>query len=221
MNPDYFQQSHLTLNVKRTPLDYLLYLPANYDPASETRYPLILFLHGSGERGSDLNLVRKIGLTKKLEKGADFPFIVLAPQCPAGSTWVFELDALNVLLNQIVWFYKVDPKRLYLTGLSLGGNGTWYMAARYAERFAAIAPVCGRGIGRSVMPPLQHTPIWAFHGALDDVVPVTESEQMVKDLQEIGADVRLTIYPDANHDSWTRAYDEAELYEWFLSHKLP
>ncbi|MFN8420807.1 MAG: alpha/beta hydrolase-fold protein, partial [Anaerolineae bacterium] len=180
MNPRHFQQSHLTLNVKRTPLDYLLYLPAKYERETETRYPLILFLHGSGERGSDLNLVRKYGLTKKIEKGVDFPFIVIAPQCPAGSTWAFELDSLNVLLNQIVSFYRVDPKLLYLTGLSLGGNGTWCMAQRFPGQFAAIAPICGRGTGRSMVSPLQDTPIWVFHGALDDVVPVTESEQMVQ-----------------------------------------
>lgn len=212
-------QHTLTATItKPVQLSYLLYTPANYDANTAAKFPVILTLHGSGERGSDLNQLRDIGLPKKLETWTDCPFIVIAPQCPTDDIWVLHLDALDAILNQVIENYRVDTKRLYLSGYSMGGNGTWYLATAYANRFAAIAPICGRGTSLSAFARLAKTPIWVFHGAKDDVVLLSESERMVAALKKIDADVRFTVYPDADHDSWTAAYNEPELYTWFLQH---
>jgi predicted peptidase len=205
---------------KRDSLRYLLYLPEDYDRDPGKDWPLILFLHGSGERGDDLETVKNYGLAKKLESWPDCPFIVVSPQCPAGLAWFFKFDALTGLLDLIEQNYRVDRQRVYLTGLSMGGNGTWELATLHPERFAAIAPICGRGISLSPMEQLKEMPIWVFHGAKDPVVPISESERMVEGLRNIGNEVRFTVYPDAGHNSWTATYDNPELYAWFLEHHL-
>jgi predicted peptidase len=203
---------------KRVRLNYLLYLPIDYKSDSGQRWPMMMFLHGAGERGDDLDLVKKHGIPKLLEARTTFPFIAVSPQCPDGSWWPREVDALKALVDYIADHYAVDNHRIYLTGLSMGGFGTWSLGTAYPERFAAIAPICGGGV-----PPLagalKDVPVWAFHGALDDIVPLKASEDMVKALRESGGDVKLTVYPDLMHDSWTVTYDNPELYEWFLQHR--
>jgi len=202
---------------KTVRLNYLLFLPKGYNTNPEQKWPLILFLHGKGERGDDLELVKKHGIPKIVEQRKNFPFVVVSPQCPEFSWWTVELDALNALLDEIVARYEVDTDRLYLTGLSMGGSGTWRLAIAYPERFAAIAPICGRGDPESAYV-LKDIPVWAFHGAKDAVVLPEESEMMVNALKDCGGDARLTVYPEAGHDSWTQTYDNPELYEWFLKH---
>jgi poly(3-hydroxybutyrate) depolymerase len=135
-------EKQITTNIS---LRYLLYLPESYSRQKGQKWPLLLFLHGAGERGNDLNLVKKHGPPKLMEQGKEFPFIVVAPQCPSESWWTEELDALAALLDEVQSRYAVDPDRVYLTGLSMGGFGTWTLACRYPERFAAIAPICGGG----------------------------------------------------------------------------
>ena len=204
-------------------LPYLLFLPKEYGADRDKRWPLILFLHGKGERGDDLELVKKHGPAKILEKEDDFEFIVASPQCPGGSFWPAETAALNALLDDLVETYVVDTSRVYLTGLSMGGKGTWHLAVEYPERFAAIAPICGGAMFHSGLAQeievLQDVPVWAFHGARDRTVPVAESADLVYALEECGGDVRFTIYPDAEHDSWTQTYENPELYRWFLEHE--
>ena len=129
------------------------------------------------------------------------------------------MEALNALLDEIVSKYAVDEDRIYLTGLSMGGFGTWSLATAYPERFAALAPICGRGNPEKAHV-LKDIPVWVFHGAKDETVPPENSQQMVNALKECGADVQYTIYPDAGHDSWTETYNNPKLYEWFLEHKL-
>ena len=203
-------------------LNYLLFLPKRYGADSEKKWPLILFLHGAGERGDDLERIKRHGIPKIVEQQEDFEFIAVSPQCPADSTWVAEIGALNALLDEIVATHTVDTTRIYLTGLSMGGYGTWHLATAYPERFAAIAPICGGGLPEMGFPErvcaLKDTPVWNFHGAKDPVVPIEESEVLVNTLQECGGDVRFTIYPDAQHDAWTQTYVNPELYEWFLRH---
>lgn len=201
-------------------LGYWLHLPTNYAPESGEPWPLILFLHGMGERGDNLELVKIHGIANVVENQPDFPFITVSPQCPDTTTWApDELDHLNALLDDIITRYAVDTSRIYLTGLSMGGFGTWHLAARFPERFAGIAPICGGG-------PTQHaarlskTPIWAFHGAQDDVVPLSESEEMVAAVRTAGGNPRFTVYPEANHNSWSQTYDNPTLYTWFMEHKL-
>jgi predicted peptidase len=201
---------------KTVSCDYLLFLPEDHGKKRQ-RLPLMMFLHGAGERGNDLKKVKVHGPPKIVEKRKDFPFILVCPQCPEGDWWTEKLDVLISLLDDITARYKVDEKRVYLTGLSMGGYGTWALAAAYPERFAAIAPVCGGG-SRIMSLRLKDVPIWVFHGAKDKVVPMEESEEMVRAIRKRGGDVKFTIYPDAGHDCWTETYDNPELYDWFLEH---
>lgn len=197
-------------------IDYLLYLPEDYDE-SDNKYPLILFLHGSGERGSELSKVKTHGPPKLIDEGKEFQFIVLSPQCPEDMFW--NTDLLSALLNEIETNYRVDKNRIYITGLSMGGHGTWSLALSQPNRFAAIAPVCGWSNPTAACT-IKHIPIWVFHGAKDMVVPLSASEQMVNKLRSCDAEVRFTVYPEANHDSWTETYNNDELYKWFLEHSL-
>ena len=195
--------------------NYLLYLPPEYGKDPAKKWPLIVFLHGSGERGNDLNAVKIHGPPKVVER-RPLPFVILSPQCPAGEWWRPEM--VMALTDEIIAKYEVDPDRVYLTGLSMGGFGTWDTAIRYPDRFAAVAPICGGG-NRFQVPVLKDVPVWAFHGKLDRAVPIAESANMCAVLQQAGGNVRLTAYPQAEHDAWTVTYDSRELYDWFLQHK--
>jgi len=141
--------------------------------------------------------------------------VAISPQCPADSWWTIELEALNALLDDILGKYAVDKDRIYLTGLSMGGYAAWAMGIKYPDRFAAIVPICGGGDPQKVCA-IKDIPVWAFHGAKDSVVKLEQSENMVKALKDCGGNVQLTIYPEADHDSWTATYDNPELYEWLL-----
>ena len=202
---------------KNLSCNYLLYLPDGYGQTKQ-RWPLIMFLHGAGERGSDLNKVRVHGPPKIVENRKDFPFIVVSPQCPEDDWWTGKVEVLINLLDDIVARYNVDTERIYLTGLSMGGFGTWSLASEYPERFAAIAPICGGG-NRIMALRLRDMPVWVFHGAKDKVVPLKESEEMVNAIRSRGGNVKLTVYPDAGHDSWTETYNNQQLYDWFLQHR--
>ena len=199
-------------------LDYLLYLPPGYDDDPALRWPLILFLHGAGGRGSDLELVKRGGIPQLLETGRNLPFIVVSPQCPADSHWTLHVEALNALINELVARYRVDGSRNYLTGASLGGSGSWMLAGAYPERFAAVAPLASR-IVPLPLSRLKDLPIWVFHGEVDDAMPVSETQRTVEALKAIGGNVRLTVYPNVGHDISTLTYSNPELYNWFLQHK--
>jgi len=203
---------------KTVGLKYLLHLPKGYGEDKDQKWPLMLFLHGAGERGNDINKVKVHGPPKLIEQGKDLPFIVVSPQCPSGSWWTEQLDALMALLDEVQAKHAVDPNRVYMTGLSMGGFGSWALGCRHPERFAAIAPICGGGEW-FLAERLKSVPVWAFHGAKDNVVPMRESQEMVNALKRAGGKVELTIYPEAQHDSWTETYNNPKLYEWFLSHR--
>jgi predicted peptidase len=209
-----------TASGKTVMVPYLLYLPPGY-PGKNRRWPLMLFLHGAGERGHDLDKVKIHGPPSLIaSQGQSFPFVILSPQCPADGWWSDDdqIELLDALLNDVVGRYAIDRDRLYVTGLSMGGFGTWRLAARYPQRFAAIAPICGGGDPEDTTR-LVHLPVWAFHGAKDPVVPLGASQQMVDALRTAGGSVIFTVYPQAGHDSWTETYDNPALYEWFLQHR--
>lgn len=195
-------------------LNYLLYLPKNY--AKQESWPLLLFLHGAGERGDNLELVKKHGPPKLIAAGRDFPFIVVSPQCPKERWW--EPIELVAMLDEIGRKYKVDADRVYVTGLSMGGFGTWRLAAYVPHRLAAIAPICGGGEIYWTRR-FAHLPVWAFHGAKDPGVPLERSRSMVESLKKRGGNARLTVYPDAGHDAWTETYNNPKLYQWLLKQK--
>ena len=214
---------------------YLLALPAGYEARGERRWPLLLFLHGSGERGDDVWTVAKHGPPKLLRTGEPPPaagelarhFIVVSPQCPKNKWW--DTDALLALLDEIESTHAVDRTRVYVTGLSMGGFAAWELGLGHPERFAAMAAVCGGGQFSTAF--MSHTHkraelrslgVWAFHGARDKSVPLVESERMIDALKKYDvAEVQLTVYPDAEHDSWTETYANPELYRWLLRHTRP
>jgi predicted peptidase len=198
-------------------LNYLLYLPDNLEVTQ--KLPLIIFLHGRDQRGNDLELLKIRALPQLLEKTADFPFIVVSPQCPDHSFWSTETDGIMALLDEIISLYPVDDTRIYLTGLSMGGYGAWDLAMKYPERFAALATVCSGGIVEKAHV-LKNLPVWAFHGAKDNIVPMQDTINMVEALKLSDGNIKLTIYPDAEHDSWTETYKNNLLYEWFLQHQM-
>jgi len=194
-------------------------LPDGYQEEKKT-WPLILFLHGAGSVGEDINRVKRNGLPKLLDSQADAlarQFIVISPQT---SERRWSTSSLEALLVHIMDKYKVDKQRVYLTGLSMGGYGTWSMGAAYPKRFAAIVPICGGG-NPAKAERLKNTPTWVFHGEKDNVVPISQSEKMVDALKAIGGNVKFTRYPNAKHDSWSATYRNPKLYEWLLEHKLP
>ena len=204
---------------------FLLFIPrdaATRPGSAQSRWPLMIFLHGSGESGSDLAAVKVNGPPKLVDANPDYPFILVSPQLPAGlEKW--DNARLDALLDWVLKSLPVDPDRVVLTGLSLGGYGTWDWAAARPDRFAAIAPIAGVGDPGQACA-LKDLPTWAFHGDRDDVVPVEGSVAMVEATRACGGRPRLTIYPDTGHASWEPAYFDPALTLWLIEqrrHHLP
>ena len=196
---------------------YLLFLPCTYALRDSKKWPLILYLHGSTEKGTDVDMMRRNGLPAYLQQEPDFPFVVISPQLsPERDRW--DPDQLRLLLASVIPKLKIDRQRIYLTGWSLGATGTWETAMRFPGMFAAIAPVAGDVDARQAAL-LKGIPIWVFHGAEDENVPISESIQMVEALRLFGVDVRFTVYKDCGHESWISAYSNPALFQWFLGHR--
>jgi predicted peptidase len=204
---------------------YMLFVPKGYT-AHGQKWPLMLFLHGLGEcSNDDLNRVKIHGQAKIVDGQPDFPFVLVTPQCPPPKgemkdvAFAWKPEELIQLVDHTIAQLNIDPDRVYVTGLSMGGYGTWRLAATYPDRFAAAVPICGGGDPATMAKPLSKVPIWAFHGAKDPVVPVKESQEMVDAIRREHGDVQLTIYPDAQHNSWAATYDNPKLYDWLLAHR--
>ena len=198
-----------------TKVDYLLFVPGQYD--GKEKLPLMLFLHGAGERGDDLELVKKWGPPKIVAGRKDFPFVVASPQCKSGKRW--DAAAMVALVEDLAGRLKVDRKRIYVTGLSMGGYGSWDLMARYPRLFAAGVPICGGGDPKTA-DALKQIPIWVFHGDKDTAVPLSRSQQMVDAISEAGGGkATLTIYPGVGHNSWSATYANEKVYDWLLSHR--
>lgn len=200
---------------KTVSMQYVVDIPNGYEAEGEQRYPLVLFLHGAGERGSKLSVVKKHGPHKYIADNR-LPVIVVSPQCPAGQRW--DTQALLALVDKIEADFRVDGTRIYVTGLSMGGFGTWDLLRLAPKRFAAAVPICGGGSPKAVES-FKDVPIWVFHGGKDVIVPAEQSQQMVDALKATGSPVKFTLYPNANHDSWTAAYGDSALYTWLLQKK--
>jgi len=210
---------------------YQVFVPSAYDP--DRAWPVILFLHGSGERGSDGLFPTEIGLGSAIRRHADrFPAVVVFPQVPLGSNWIETADVAMAALEKTESEYNTDPDRVYLTGLSIGGQGTWYLAYTHPERWAAVVPVCGfvenlrqwpaaaPGVSdpyASIADALVDVPVWIFHGSADQTVPVEASRRMQEALQEVGADVTYSEFEGVGHNAWTPAYRSADLATWLFS----
>lgn len=230
-----------TVTVDKSDYRYQVYVPPNWN--SKQKWPVILFLHGAGERGDDGLVQTEVGIGTALRRHEDrFPCIVVLPQCRKGVWWTEPAMEAQVLkaLDQTLKEFKGDPQRVYLTGLSMGGYGTWAIAAKYPGKFAALAPICG-GIrlparvrnapGLPVVAEssdpyaataqkIGKTPVWVFHGGVDPTVPVTEARKMVEALKAAGGNVRYNEYEGVGHNSWDKAYAEPDLLTWLLSQGL-
>jgi predicted peptidase len=231
-----------TVTISGTAYHYQVFVP--YGDSSKKKWPVILFLHGAGERGSDGLLQTQVGLGQAIRQdAARFPFIVVLPQCPKEKIWgeadmqALALAALDASLRE----FHGDRGRVYLTGLSMGGFGAWELAARNPGRFAAIVPVCG-GVQpqkhwpqlrvtlvdelhnedpfREVARRIASTPVWIFHGDADSLVPVEQSRHMAEALKAANANYKYTEYPGVDHNSWDKAYAEPDLVPWLLSQSL-
>lgn len=200
-------------------LKYLQYLPEDYDSSKKSAYPLVLFLHGGGEGGDNILKVKKNGPPKLIAEGQQFPFILIAPQNPSENQF-WDDQQLIRLLNEVQNNLHVDPRRVYLTGLSRGAFGAWRLAIQNPDRFAALIPVCGGGALPYVQR-LKHVPIWVFHGAKDPVIPIEESRRLVAALKAAKGNVQFTVYPDAKHDAWTETYANSEVFAWLLKQRRP
>ncbi len=198
-------------------LNYLLYLPESYSERSS--WPLIVFLHGRGESGNDLTLVKKYGLPYWIDREKNFPFIVLSPQCPNETRWTDHTQDVLSLITMIQQRYTVN--KIYLNGFSMGGQGAWQLAAAYPHLFSALVVICGRTPPQenflAQMIRLKNLPTWVFHGANDQQVPLEHSQKMVAALQAAGGNVTFTIFPDADHFCWDRVYLNPDFYAFFGS----
>ncbi|MFJ9249919.1 prolyl oligopeptidase family serine peptidase [Streptomyces sp. NPDC101776] len=199
-------------------LPYALHVPDDYQADESKKWPLVLFLHGASERGDDPSALTVHGPVKQAAQGADLPFVIVAPQCPAYSAWSCELDGLYALVEEVLAHHRIDEDRVYCTGLSMGGTGTWALAARFPNRFAAVLPICGSWMPE-IAPRIAELPVWTFHGEEDSSILIQHTEQIVGALRELGSPVRFTRYPGVGHDSWTRTYDNPEVYEWMLEQR--
>ena len=208
------QKSYTSEITVRTKTNYLLYEPYN----KTEKAPLLVFLHGGGESGDDVEKVKKNGPPMLIEQGQNFPFYVLSPQNPYEKGF-WDDRAINELSNQNNKKYPIDENRVYLAGLSRGGYGAWRLAINFPEKFAAMVVICGASAPDNYAGWIKDIPIWVFHGEKDKNVPVSESITMVNELKKEGANVKLTLYPEAEHDSWTETFNNAEVFEWLLSHK--
>lgn len=199
------------------------------------RYPLVLFLHGAGERGSDNTAQLKHGVKPLIDGAAQLgePCYLIAPQCPSDLWWAPfnraamrldsaqpspQLDAVVALLDETLKKHPVDPARIYVTGISMGGFGTWHLLGRMPERIAAAVPICGGGDPAKAAA-FKDVPIWAFHGDADPVVPVRTTQDMIEALQKAGGKPNVTFYPGVDHDSWTRTYADAEVIKWLFAQR--
>lgn len=216
--PGLHSQSSDVAIALRASVRHWVYLPRGVETEPSRRWPLMFFLHGSGERGHDLEAVRVHGPLRRLDRVPDFPFVVVAPQVEPDGGW--DPHLLHALLQALLPRLPVDPDRVVATGLSMGGIGTWAWATEYPGDLAAIAPVCGYG-DDDRMARLRDLPIWAFHGSADDVVPVALDRATIAALRAAGGKPRFTEYPGVGHDAWTPAYDDSALYEWLLAQRRP
>ncbi len=231
-----------TVEVASVTYRYQVYVPASYTPSK--KWPVVFFLHGAGERGTDGERQTDLGLPARIREMKDFPAVVVIPQCGQGAWWgdpEMEAQAFAAL-EQSMKEFNGDPERVYLTGLSMGGYGTWAFGYKYPEKFAALVPVCGGVVAsrRFLTAPAWHPlstspeepygetashlttiPIWAFHGDADPRVPVTESRKLTEAVKARGGRVRYTEYPGVAHNAWDRAYWEEELLPWLLAQRKP
>ncbi|MEI6687642.1 MAG: prolyl oligopeptidase family serine peptidase [Planctomycetota bacterium] len=235
--PDMAWRTHLKKEVFESGKEKLLYqIMTPENPAPGTKYPLVIFLHGAGERGLDNNaqLVHGVKDFAKPESRKSYPCFLIAPQCPNDKKWA-EVDwsanshqrpekpsdpatLLLKLIDILPTQFPIDTSRIYITGLSMGGYGTWDLIARKPDLFAAAVPVCGGGDEKDASI-IAKIPIWAFHGSKDTVVKPQRSTNMIEAIKKAGGNPKVTLYPEVGHNSWVNAYSDPEMLKWLFNQK--
>ena len=209
-------------NPKDTSYNYLAYTPQKYNDDTTQAWPLIIYLHGGTSRGNDLNKLYASGIPDQIYRGREFPFIIIAPQCPIHHRWSTD-NWFENFYKEITTKYRIDIDRVYLTGVSLGGAGTWYLAIKYPDKFAAIAPMSGfthhLGFIEKNIYNLTDIPIWAFHGQIDKKVQFEDTKRIIRLLESKSDKIKYTLPTDVGHWIHWMVYPGQELYEWFLKHK--
>ena len=217
-------QNFQTILPRTYTLPYWLFLPKNYGDETRT-WPLLLYLHGASSRGDDIQSVLASGLPAIASSRDDFPFVLVCPQCPADTWWSDQIAGLDILLKDIADRYRIDQKRVLLTGSSMGGFGVWHMGAVFPDRFAGLVPLCGGGAWFYGFPErarsIANTPVWAFHGSEDPIIPVRESAALVKQVQDAGGNAQLEIIEGGGHDIWRQVYQRSDVFQWMLDRQLP
>lgn len=208
------QQSHKSSIEISATWEYLLYLPSDYQNDTTTQFPLMLYLHGGGESGGNIEELKRHGLPGLIEEGKEFPFIILSPQNPHKKKF-WDDTAVIALLDEVQKNYRVDPKRIYLLGVSRGAYGAWHLMVQYPDRFAAVVAISGEAPATYAQW-VTNMPVWVFHGMEDESIPISESDSMVAALRKNGNQVRYTRYEDTGHDAWTATFKNQEVYEWLL-----
>lgn len=207
-------ESKITINNEEcTEFKYLLYKP---DKDYKKKFPLIVFLHGAGERGDDLSILKVHSIPNMFDGDVEYPCVVVSPQCKEDSFWTAQIPQLKMFIDKIVEKYQIDENSIHLTGISMGGYGTWDLAMAYPEMFASIVPICGGGMAWNAG--VLKMPIWIYHGEADTVVNVRESIEMYESLKKTNDNVRLDVFPGVDHNAWDYAYND-ELIAWMLKQK--
>jgi predicted peptidase len=198
---------------------FWVYLPKRYE-ASKAKMPVIIYLHGSSRRGTDLERVKANGLAHLVDTRDDFEFAVVSPQAGYKYAWqqCWRAADIKLVVEHVLKTWRFDPERVYISGLSMGGYGVWTCGAANPELYAAAVPICGGGSPANAAK-YASLPIWAFHGEEDYVVPISRSRAMVDAIKKAGGNARLTAYPEVGHNSYEKAYADPELYRWLLKHK--
>lgn len=205
-------QSSLTAKARKK-YEYLLYLPKQYKADNEA-YPLVIYLHGGGQKGNDLNKLKTYGLPQLVDQGREFNFIIASPQCPDDKFWSTD-NWFDSLYAELTTKYRVDQKRIYLTGISMGGYGTWQTAIAYPDKFAAIVPLCGGCDDSTQVCLIRQVPVWTFHGTADDLIPIIETERLVNRLNQCDGKVKFTRLPSEGHGI-QYLYENNAIYDWML-----
>lgn len=203
----------------KSTMNFWLFTPEGYEAEGDKKWPLMIFLHGAGERGTDMEKVKLWGPPKRVATDPKFPFVLVSPQCPEGTYWITE--HLDQLLDHCVANNNVDASRVYVTGLSMGGYGTWALSAMSPQKVAAAIPICGKG-EVSTAAKLVDVPFWVFHGDADKVVSIKGSQDMYEAVVAAGGkQIKMTTYVGVGHNSWSETYTNPQIYDWLLSHKKP
>ena len=207
--------AHRVIVERDQPMNYLLYRPEK----TGEPLPLVVFLHGGGESGDNIELVKTHGPPKLIEAGKEFPFYLFAPQNPY-KRGLWDDRMVNYMVDELIDSLNIDTKRIYLTGLSRGGNGIWRMAINNPGKYAAMISICAAAIPMFYLNRVANLPVWFFHGEQDTVIPVQQTITAYGKMKIVNEKTRITLYPDAGHDSWTKTFENPSIYDWLLSQHL-